>query len=113
MMVDATTGAMIDTFPKHAREVMGIAWPMDGRTLVTADTECVRFFDVATTIMFDEVRPGWGIDNVVFSGDGDSATSPLLVVAGSAATAFGGTVREARIGIFDLRHFLPSGKVRR
>ena len=110
--VDATTGRAIDTFPKHAREVTGIVWSADGRTLVTADAECIRFSDVATTMTFDEVRPGWNIEDMEFDGGVAGRTSPLLVIAGSAAAVPGGTDREARLGIFDLHHALPPQRVR-
>jgi serine/threonine protein kinase/WD40 repeat protein len=105
-MIDSETGATVSTFPKHAREVIGIAWSSDGRTLVTADAECVRFSDVATTMMFDEVRPDWIIEDLDFDDRGDGEPGPLLVIAGSAA-APEGSGREPRVGIFDLRRSLP------
>jgi len=111
--IDAASGATIKTFPKHAREVAGIVWSSAGRTLVTADSECVRFADIATTMTFDELRPGWIIEDMDFVGASDAGASPLLVIAGSAADASGGTGREARIGLFDLRHSLPPAQVQR
>ena len=110
--IDAASGATIKTFPKHAREVAGIVWSSAGRTLVTADAVSVRFSDVATTMTFDELRPGWIIEDMDFVGAGDAGTSPLLVIAGSAADASGGTDREARVGLFDLRHSLPPAQVK-
>jgi len=109
--IDAASGATIKTFPKHAREVVGIVWSPAGRTLVTADSECVRVADVATTMTFDELRPGWIIEAMDFVGAGDAGTSPLLVIAGSAAEPSGGTARQVRIGLFDLRHSLPPTRV--
>jgi len=106
--IDATTGRTIVTFPKHAREVTGLGWSADARTLVTADAEGVRFSDIATTMTFDEVRPGWTIENIALAVPGNSATGHLLVIAGSAVVAPGGTDREARVGIFDLRHSLSA-----
>ena len=111
--IDAASGATIKTFPKHAREVAGIVWSPAGRTLVTADSECVRVSDVATTMTFDELRPGWIIEDMDVVGEGDAGASPLLVIAGSTVAASGGTAREARIGLFDLRHSLPLNEVRR
>jgi len=105
--IDAASGATIKTFPKHAREVAGIVWSSAGRTLVTADAASVRFSDVATTMTFDELRPGWIIEDMDFVGAGDAGTSPLLVIAGSAAAAAaaaGGADREACVGLFDLQH---------
>jgi serine/threonine protein kinase len=110
--IDAASGATIKTFPKHAREVAGIVWSSAGRTLVTADAASVRFSDVATTMTFDELRPGWIIEDMDFVGAGDAGMSPLLVIAGSAADASGGTDREARVGLFDLRHSLPPAQVK-
>ena len=109
--VDSTTGGLIDTFPKHTREVTGIAWSPSGRVLVTSDTECVRFSDVATAMTFDELRPGWTIDDMEFDA-GSAGASPLLMIAGSAAAESGGTDREAHVGIFDLRHASPAAQVR-
>jgi len=102
--IDAASGATIKTFPKHAREVAGIVWSSAGRTLVTADAESMRFSDVATTMTFDELRPGWIIEDMDFVGAGEAGTSPLLVIAGSAVAASGGNDREARLGLFDLQH---------
>jgi eukaryotic-like serine/threonine-protein kinase len=111
--IDAASGATIKTFPKHAREVVGIVWSPAGRTLITADSECVRVSDVATTMTFDELRPGWIIEAMDFVGAGDAGTSPLLVIAGSVPAAAGGTDRKARLGLFDLRHSLPLNEVQR
>jgi len=111
--IDTASGETLSTFPKHAREVTGMAWSTDGRTLVTADAECVRFADVATTTMFDEVRPGWNIENMDFADDGDDA-GPLLVIVGSAAkaaTASGGSDRTTHVGIFDLHRSPPPTRV--
>jgi hypothetical protein len=111
--IDAASGATIKTFPKHSREVAGIVWSSAGRTLVTADAASVRFSDIATTMTFDELRPGWIIEDMDFVGAGDAGTSPLLVIAGSAVAAAGGNDREARLGIFDLRHSLTLNEVQR
>lgn len=100
--IDAETGATVSTFPKHAREVVGVAWSRDGRTLVSADTECVRFSDLVTTMLLDEVRPEWHVEALDFVDEDGAGAGPLLVIAGSAAAAEGGS-REARVGIFDLR----------
>jgi serine/threonine protein kinase/WD40 repeat protein len=105
--VDAMSGEVIKTFPKHSRELAGIVWSPDGRTLVTADAECVRFADVATAMTLDEVRPGWSIEDMEFSGSDADGDSPTLVIAGSAATAADGSDRETRVGIFDLHRRLP------
>jgi hypothetical protein len=62
---------------------------------------------------FDELRPGWIIEDMDFVGAGDAGTSPLLVIAGSVAAASGGADREVRVGLFDLRHSLPPAQVQR
>jgi len=113
MTVDAETGGLIDTFPKHSREVTGIVWSLAGRTLITADAESVRFSDVATTMTFDELRPGWIIEDMDFAGARDAGRSPLLVIAGWAAAGSGGTDQEVRVGLFDLRYSLPPEEVQR
>jgi serine/threonine protein kinase/WD40 repeat protein len=97
-IIDAESGRLLKMLPRHARDVAGIAWPPDDRTLVTADAECVRFSDIATTTTLDEVRPGWNIESLDFmSGD----RPPVLVIAGSEAAA-SGMGREPRLGIFNL-----------
>jgi len=108
--IDAATGATLGTFPKHAREVMGLAWSPAGRTVISADIESVRFSDVATTMTFDELRPGWSIEDLEVVGFGAAGTGPLLVIAGSAATAVEGFDREARVGILDLHRSLEPAR---
>ena len=94
-VIDAASGALVKTFAKHGREVTGMVWPMDGRTLVTADAECVRFTDATTAITWDELRPGWNIEDVACAGAGGAGGEPLLVLAGSApATSFPGAPAE-------------------
>ena len=97
-IIDAESGRLLKLLPRHARDVAGIAWPPDDRTLVTADAECVRFSDIATTTTLDEVRPGWNIESLDFM---SGAGPPVLVIAGSEAAA-SGMGREPRLGIFDL-----------
>jgi WD repeat-containing protein 61 len=104
-IIDAESGRLLKMLPRHARDVAGIAWPPDDRTLVTADAECVRFSDIATTTTLDEVRPGWNIESLDFmSGD----RPPVLVIAGSEAAA-SGMGREPRLGIFNLDRTLEGG----
>jgi WD40 repeat protein len=111
--IDAASGETIKTFPKHAHEVAGIVWSSAGRTLVTADAASVRFSDVATTMTFDELRPGWIIEDMDFIGAGDVGTSPLLVIAGSSTAASGGADREACVGLFNMQHSLTLIQVQR
>lgn len=102
-IIDAESGRVLKVLPRHSRDIAGLAWPPDGRTLVTADAECVRFTDITTATTLDEVRPGWNVESLDFmSGDGP----PLLVIAGSEATAGGDMGRESRLGILDLDHSL-------
>jgi len=106
-IIDAGSGASLGVLPKLAREVTGIAWAPDGRTIVTSDAECLRFSDVATLITFDELRPGWSIEDLEAVGPTTACPWPALVIAGSVITSAGGTAREPRLGIVDLRHSLP------
>jgi hypothetical protein len=89
---------------------MGLAWSPAGRTVISADIESVRFSDVATTMTFDELRPGWSIEDLEVVGFGAAGTGPLLVIAGSAATAVEGSDREARVGILDLHRSLEPAR---
>lgn len=79
---DAVTGLSLGSFARHAREMIALAWSPAGRTLVTADAECVRLSDVRTTTVFDEFRPGWAIESVRLAGHDDGSID--LVVAGNA-----------------------------
>jgi len=98
-VIDAASGAVVKTFAKHGREVTGMVWPLDGRTLVTADAECVRFTDATTAITWDELRPGWNIEDVACAGAEGAGGGPLLVLAGSApATSFSGAPAEQAQG---------------
>jgi serine/threonine protein kinase/WD40 repeat protein len=101
-VVDAATGAPLQTFSRHAGEVVGLVWSDDGRTLISADPECLRFSDVATTMILDEVRPGWAIEDIDHVHRASSGVGPLVVLVGSAVTGAGEAEREARVGILDL-----------
>lgn len=82
---DAATGLSLGSFARHGRGVIFLAWSPAGRTLVSADSECVRLSDVRTTTVFDEFRPGWSIVSVglrVREGMADA-----LLVAGNATGA--------------------------
>lgn len=105
-IIEAKSGEMIKNFPRHGRELAGMVWAPDGRTLITADAECVRVSDVATTTALDEVRPGWNIESLDFEG-GDGP--PTLVVAGSVAVVTGDLGREPRVGIVNFSHTLDGG----
>ena len=81
---------------------MGLVWSDDGRTLISADPECLRFSDVATTMILDEVRPGWAIEDIDHVHRASSGVGPLVVMVGSAVTGAGEAEREARVGVLDL-----------
>lgn len=103
-IVDAETGAGVASLPRHSREVVGLLWSDDGRTLVSADGECIRFNSPETTVTLDEVRPGWAIEGIDMSTSGDAGERCLLVIVGSAilGMAEGGADREGRLGVIDL-----------
>jgi len=101
-VIDATTGAPLQTFSRHAGEVVGLVWSDDGRTLISADPECLRFSDVATAMILDEVRPGWAIEDIESAPPTHAGVRPLVVMVGSAVTGAGEAEREARVGILDL-----------
>jgi len=82
---DAATGLSLGSFARHGRGVISLDWSPAGRTLLSADSECVRLSDVRTTTVFDEFRPGWPIVSAglrVRDGAVDA-----LVVAGNAPVA--------------------------
>ena len=101
-VVDAATGAPLQTFSRHAGEVVGLVWSDDGRTLISADPECLRFSDVATTMILDEVRPGWAIEGIDSAPPTRLGVGPLVVMVGSALAGVGEAEREARVGVLDL-----------
>lgn len=103
-IVDAETGAGVASLPNHSREVVGLLWSDDGRTLVSADGECIRFSSPETMVTLDEVRPGWAIEGIDMSTSGDAGERCLLVIVGSAilGMAEGGADREGRLGVIDL-----------
>ena len=105
-IIDALSGRPIKMLPRHARDVAGIVWPPDGRTLVTADAECVRFLDITTATTIDEVRPGWNIESVGFTPGG---VRPAVVIAGSAPATAGAVGRAPQMGILDLGRTLDGG----
>lgn len=72
---DVATGLSLGTFARHSTDIRTLEWSSDGRTLVSADAEIVRFSDVHTTTVLDEYRPGWTIESAgVMVGDGGAAT---------------------------------------
>jgi WD40 repeat protein len=81
---DAVTGASLGSFARHVREICSLQWSPDGRTLVSADAECVRFSDVRTTTVFDELRPGWSIESARLASNVDGSAE--LVVGGNAGS---------------------------
>jgi WD40 repeat protein len=53
----------------HERGIVSVAFSSDGRSLVTADNDCVRISDVATRSTLDEIRPGWLVRVVRLAAD--------------------------------------------
>jgi len=82
LLFDATTGVASGQFVPHEHRIVAAEFSPDGRTLITADSDCLRISDVATLTMLDEVRPGWLIRSARLTADGK-----CLVVGGIATTA--------------------------
>lgn len=70
MVFDAATGATVGTLAAHERDLIGVAYLADGRSLVTADNENVRISDAATLATLDEIRPGWRLFDLSVAEDG-------------------------------------------
>jgi WD40 repeat protein len=98
-VIDAVTGATLFDLAALSREITGIVWLEDGRTLIAADTECVRLCDGRTATTYDEVHPDWRIDKLSRSFGGPPGASPIVVIAGQSdsASEFGETTPRAAI----------------
>ncbi|MFM7184055.1 MAG: WD40 repeat domain-containing serine/threonine protein kinase [Planctomycetota bacterium] len=94
-VVDATTGRRVGTLAPHERQIADVAWSRDGRTILSADAECVRISDAATFAAFDDLRPGWHIETMCLAG-GDR----FVVVGGQSQIP--GSAPRARLALLDL-----------
>jgi WD40 repeat protein len=79
LLFDAATGDPRGALVPHERGIVSAAFSSDGRSLVTADNDCVRLSDVATLSTLDEIRPGWPIRIVRLT-----ANDGYLVIGGHA-----------------------------
>lgn len=84
-VIDADRKNVIGTVASHAREIVAMAWSPDDRILFTADLESVRVSDTVTTVMIDELRPGFDIQGMTFVEGATSATGSTLVIGGGAS----------------------------
>jgi WD40 repeat protein/serine/threonine protein kinase len=69
---DVASGRVIQAAPRHARDVIAVAFTPDGRTLVTASKDStVRFWDVATGAAVGKVirHDGW-VNALALTADG-------------------------------------------
>ncbi|HEX5272341.1 MAG TPA: WD40 repeat domain-containing protein, partial [Gemmataceae bacterium] len=69
---DVASGEVIQSAPRHAREVLAVAFTPDGRTLVTASKDrTARFWDAATGAAVGRVirHDGW-VNALALSADG-------------------------------------------
>jgi WD40 repeat protein len=98
VMVFDATGAAVGTLAAHERDLIGVAYLADGRTLVTADNENVRVSDAATLTTLDEIRPGWRIFDLSVMEDG-SGVAIVGVVHDSAVDGFGAAGRVGLIRV--------------
>jgi WD40 repeat protein len=69
LLFDAATGDPRGSLVPHERGIVSVAFSSDGRSLVTADNDCVRISDVATRSTLDEIRPGWLVRVVRLAAD--------------------------------------------
>jgi WD40 repeat protein len=95
LLFDAATGAPRGALVPHERGLVSAAFSRDGRSLVTADNECVRLSDVTTLSTLDEIRPGWPIRVVRLAGD-----DGRLVIGGR--TAEEKAAHAARLAVMEL-----------
>ncbi|MFM8494957.1 MAG: WD40 repeat domain-containing protein, partial [Planctomycetia bacterium] len=95
MVFDAATGATLGTLAAHERDLIGVAYLTDGRTLVTADNETVRISDAATLATLDEIRPGWRLFDLCVMEDGLG----VAIVGGVHDSAVDGSPEAGRVGL--------------
>jgi WD40 repeat protein len=69
LLFDAATGDPRGSLVPHERGIVSATFSSDGRSLVTADNDCVRISDVATRSTLDEIRPGWLVRVVRLAAD--------------------------------------------
>ena len=98
VMVFDATGAAVGTLAAHERDLIGVAYLADGRTLVTADNENVRVSDAATLTTLDEIRPDWRIYDLTVMEDG-SGVAIVGVVHDSAVDGVGAAGRVGLIRV--------------
>lgn len=84
-VIDGASGRSMGTFSSHPREIVALAWSPDDRLLFTADLESVRVSDTVTTVMIDELRPGFDVQAVTFTDPATPADRPRLLIAGGAS----------------------------
>jgi WD40 repeat protein len=101
-VIDAVSGATLFDLAALSREVTGVMWLEDGRTLIAADTECVRLCDGRTATTYDEVRPDWRIDKLSRSFGGPPGASPIVVIAGQSYPVSDSGETAARAAILDV-----------
>lgn len=95
LLFDTATGAPRGALVPHQRQIVFVAFSADGRTLVTADNDCVRISDVGTLTTLDEIRPGWHVRAARLAADGSR-----LVLGGRAINADG--TDSARLAVMEL-----------
>jgi WD40 repeat protein/tRNA A-37 threonylcarbamoyl transferase component Bud32 len=95
LLFSTATGAPRGGLVPHQRHIVFVAFSADGRTLVTADNDCVRISDIGTLTTLDEIRPGWSVRAARLAANGSR-----LVLGGSAVNADG--TNSARLAVLEI-----------
>jgi len=90
---DTATGLPVGTFARHTHGIRALEWSPEGLVLLSADADCVRFSDVRTTTVFDEIRPGATVGGACFGVAADGADLLVIVGARGGDNGWTGVVR--------------------
>ena len=90
---DTATGLPVGTFARHTHGIRALEWSPEGLVLLSADADCVRFSDVRTTTVFDEIRPEATVGGACFGVAADGADLLVIVGARGGDTGWTGVVR--------------------
>ncbi|RLS31680.1 MAG: WD40 repeat domain-containing protein [Planctomycetota bacterium] len=74
-VIDADSGSVVSTHPKHLGRIVSLLWSPEGKALVCADAEMVQLSEASTGARFDSIHPGWQIAGLTwadFSAEGSA-----------------------------------------